>query len=79
MRYGSAEGDFIKDRYMGTYATARAVGPWVVGVIRAPAPGAAATALEALADVVSDVALPPRPEEAAEPALEKDAEGYDEY
>lgn len=81
--YGTNEGDFIKDRYLGSYATVVAAGPWVVGILRAPVTGPARTAVDELAAVVKDMPLPVFESQApVEDAVEESAEegyGTDEY
>jgi hypothetical protein len=78
--YGSDEDGFVKDRYMGTYATARAAGPWVVGIRRATDTKTANDAVDRLAEVVRDVPLPQpmsaTTETTAEEEEEYDADGY---
>ncbi len=69
--YGSAEGDYIKDRYLGSYAHVTNSGPWVVGFRRAPDPEAAAAALARLATLVRGFPLPAI---TGEPAVNIDAE-----
>jgi len=83
-RYGTDEGDFIKDRYLGAYATVTAAGPWVVGILRAPETGAARAAVDELAAVVRAMPLPaidvapPPAEDSVDDSID---EGYgdDEY
>ena len=73
-QYGTAEGTYIKDRYLGTYATATVSGPWVVGFHRATDTNAANEAVEELAAIVRDLPLPALPTETAEPPPTKNAE-----
>jgi hypothetical protein len=75
-RYGTAEGEFIKDRYLGAYATVVAAGPWVVGILRAPETGPARTAVEELAAVVEDMPLPEFEPPAEDELDESMEEGY---
>jgi len=63
-QYGTGGGDFIKDQYLGTWATATVSGPWVVGIHRARDASAAREAVDELADVVRDL---PSPVETTEP------------
>jgi hypothetical protein len=81
--YGSDEGEFVRDRYRGTYAMATAAGPWVIGFLRATDTAAALEALAELADAVADMPLPEEPAEEppAEPEEENFGEDYgsDEY
>jgi hypothetical protein len=48
----------VKDRYLGTYSTATAVGPWVVGVYRASDIERSLDTLQELADAVSNLPVP---------------------
>jgi hypothetical protein len=79
LQYGTTDGDFVKDRYLGTYATATTAGPWVVGIVRASEKSASWQAVEKLATAVKDLRLP---EDTAEPSttenVEEDYEA-DEY
>ena len=78
-QYGSDEGDFIKDRYLGNYATAAPAGSWVVGFRRADNTQAARDALEELAALVKDMPLPADSDEpAGTESVEEDYEA-DEY
>ena len=75
--YGSDEGDFIKDRYLGSYALVSTAGPWVIGVRRATDTARARAAVASLADVVRDW---PLPEDRGEPAVEESVESvYESY
>ncbi len=62
-QYGTAEGQLIRDRYLGTYATATTVNTWVTGVYRATDPDAAAAAIAALNDALRDFPPPELSEE----------------
>lgn len=81
--YGSDEGEFIKDRYRGTYARAIPAGPWVVGFLRVTDTAAALEALDGLARAVADMPLPAdtSEEEKSQPEEEEYGEDYgsDEY
>jgi len=73
--YGEDDGDFIRDRYRSTFATAAGAGPWVVGFRGATDTDAAMRAMNALADVVRNMPLPegstpPAAAEAAEESYE---------
>jgi len=74
-QYGSEEGEFIKDKYLDTYATVATSGPWVVGIHRATDKSEAEEAVTGLADVVRDLPLPT--ESAEPPASENVEEEYD--
>ncbi len=77
--YGSDEGQFVKDRYQGTYARTITAGPWVVGFLRATDKDHALRALDELANVVVDMPLPAVTEEpSATDTIEEDY-GSDEY
>jgi hypothetical protein len=71
LQYGAREGDLIKDRYLGTYATVTASGPWVVGIRRAIDIDAARQAVAELANVVKELPLPP---ESTEPPMKESVE-----
>lgn len=71
LQYGTREGGLIKDRYLGTWATVTASGPWVVGIHRAPDREAALRAVETLSGVVTDM---PLPAETSEPPAEQNVE-----
>jgi hypothetical protein len=58
LQYGEMEGDFVKDRYLGTYSTATPAGPWVVGVYRATDVEESLETLRVLADAVSTLPVP---------------------
>jgi hypothetical protein len=76
-QYGTREGEYIKDRYLGTYATATVSGPWVVGIHRATDQRAAQKAVEDLAEIVKDWPLPAVPTGATEPPpAEPESEAY---
>lgn len=78
-QYGTDEGDFIKDKYLGTYATVTAVGPWVVGIHRASESDSAREAVNELANVVREWPLPAKTTEP--PVTQSVEEEYetDEY
>lgn len=79
LQYGSPDGDFVEDRYLGTYATTAAAGAWVVGIRRATDKGEARKAVEELANAVRDH---PQPEPTAQTGNEPTASesyGEDEY
>ena len=77
--YGSDEGQFVKDRYQGTYARAITAGPWVVGFLRATDTDQALTALDELANVVADMPLPAVTEESTDTDTIEEDYGSDEY
>jgi hypothetical protein len=78
MRYGTKEGDAVKDRYVGTYAMVESEGQWVVGVRRAPNPDAARSAVDTLVDLVKDYPVPDIPASATpETEQEEYGESYD--
>jgi hypothetical protein len=77
MRYGTREGDAIKDRYVGTYAAVTNAGRWVVGVRRAPNAGAASSALQELANIVKDFPVPEIPAQAEPEPVEDSYESYE--
>lgn len=72
-QYGTGEGRFVKDRYLGTYATATTAGPWVVGIRSAASPEAATEAVRQLAGIVSNF---PLPAETDEPPAAESVEEY---
>jgi hypothetical protein len=75
-QYGEDDGSFVKDRYLGTWATARAAGPWVVGIRGATNKGDANASLESISNAVANLPLP------AGATEDTDAEGSpesDEY
>jgi hypothetical protein len=64
---------WVKDRYLGSFAGAKAVGPWVVGVRGASDTDTATREIERLAEATADFPLP-------EPLPELDTSGIpDEY
>jgi hypothetical protein len=77
-RYGTAEGDVIKDRYLGSYARTTSAGPWVVGFRSAEDPEAARQRLVELAEIVKDFPLPELPEEESD-APETVEDSYESY
>lgn len=60
-RYGQAEGDVVKDRYLGSYASVTSAGPWVVGFRRAESPDGARRKLAELRELVKDFPVPELP------------------
>jgi hypothetical protein len=78
-QYGDNDGDFIRDRYLDTYATATAAGAWVVGIHRAADAREASAAIARLVAAVKDL---PLPDAGSEPAAAANANGEyetDEY
>ncbi|MDH3216125.1 MAG: hypothetical protein OEN01_07530 [Candidatus Krumholzibacteria bacterium] len=57
-QYGTDEGDFVKDRYLGTYATAAVAGGWVVGIRGATDTGKAREAVTELVATIKEFPLP---------------------
>ena len=78
-QYGEDDGDFVKDRYLGTFASATPAGAWVVGIRGATDRGAASVAMEALSDIVRDMPLPRDRNEPAAPESAEDSYEADEY
>jgi hypothetical protein len=79
LRYGTAEGDFIKDRYVGTYAFAMSAGPWVVGFRRAEDPDETRQKVTGLAEIVRDFPMP-EPASPVEPDTPESVEdSYESY
>jgi hypothetical protein len=77
--YGSDEGEFVKDRYRGTYAKAINAGAWVVGFLRATDTDKALVALDELANIVADMPLPAGSEETPATDTIEEEYGSDEY
>jgi len=71
LQYGTPKGDFVMDRYLGTYSIAATEGPWVVGIYRATNTSESWEAVKQLANAVKDL---PLPEETAEPSPEENVE-----
>jgi len=71
LQYGTADGDFVEDRYLGTYSIVTVAGPWVVGIHRATEKRASLQAVEELANAVKDL---PLPEETTEQSTTENAE-----
>ena len=79
LQYGTREGDFVKDRYLGTYAMARSEGSWVIGVYRAADAGSGSRAVEDLSRAVKDVPPPAQSVELTTPAGVEEVYEADEY
>jgi hypothetical protein len=78
-QYGEDDGDFIKDRYLGTFASAVPSGTWVAGIRGAADVDAARSAMERLAEVVRDLPLPGDSTEPAAVESVEDSYEDDEY
>jgi len=78
-QYGEDDGDFIRDRYLGTFASAAPSGAWVVGVRGATDREAARSAMERLAGVVREMPLPADSTEPGASESVEDSYEDDEY